>query len=63
MDKELADKFSERDDLPFLESSLAIKKDINDSYECGWNGMHYETTIAIKLISVSDETAEYFNER
>ncbi|WP_267256190.1 hypothetical protein [Coxiella endosymbiont of Ornithodoros maritimus] len=49
--------------MPFLESSSAIKKDINDGYEYGWNGMHDETTIAIKLISVSDEMAEYFNER
>ena len=63
VDKELADKFAERDNLPFLKSSSAIEKDINDGYECGWDGMRDKTTIAIKLISVSDEMAEYFNER
>ncbi|WP_235206139.1 hypothetical protein [Coxiella burnetii] len=62
MDKELADKFAERDNLPFLRSSSAIEKDIDDGYECGWDSMRDETTITIKLISVSDEMAEYFNE-
>lgn len=35
VDKELADKFAERDNLPFLRSSSAIEKDIDDGYECG----------------------------